>query len=162
MTGKNRSDICYPPRIQELIRVIGYEATTALVKKYGGHVCYIPSKARPSYSLAKVIGMDALEKLTKVYDNQHFDIPMMAGIGLKKMKILSMTGSNSEISAAVGCSSRYVRLVRQNIRPENDIAQKATISLKQQILLMTGTAREIATYLGCSLQHVYRCRRNRR
>jgi len=67
-----------PPLLQDFERLIGLPATFDLVRVYGGLRIYIPTPARvhPDHAIAKIIGVDRLMALAKVYGaNEHFTLP---------------------------------------------------------------------------------------
>lgn len=67
-----------PPLLQDFVRLIGLDATMALVRHSGGLRIYIPTPERvtPDHSFAHVIGLDNLLKLAEVYGGEsHFQLP---------------------------------------------------------------------------------------
>ena len=67
-----------PPLLQEFERLVGLQATMALVQKWGGLRVYFPTPERVTegHSYAAVIGMDALLKLAEEYGGlPHFQLP---------------------------------------------------------------------------------------
>lgn len=67
-----------PPLLQDFERLIGLEATMALVRHSGGLRIYIPTPDRVTeeHTYAKVIGTANLRKLAEVYGREsHFQLP---------------------------------------------------------------------------------------
>lgn len=97
-------DDLLPATLQDFVRLIGLAATMILVEHFGGTRLYIPVKPSPDHHLAKLIGMDNLVKLSRVYGAQdHFDIPkaeralrhlrdqkIRADIGPKSARVLAL------------------------------------------------------------------------
>ncbi|WP_448252849.1 Mor transcription activator family protein [Ottowia oryzae] len=67
-----------PKLLQEFVRLIGLRATLDLVHAYGGLRIYVPSPERchAEHPFAKIIGLDNLLALAKVYGQEdHFTLP---------------------------------------------------------------------------------------
>lgn len=65
-----------PKVLQDFVRLIGLAATMILVENFGGRRLYVPVNPHPDHQLARLIGLDNLAKLSKVYGlEDHFDIP---------------------------------------------------------------------------------------
>lgn len=67
-----------PPLLQEFERLVGLQATMALVQKWGGLRVYFPTPERVTedHPYAAVIGTDALLKLAEEYGGlPHFQLP---------------------------------------------------------------------------------------
>jgi len=67
-----------PPLLQDFERLIGLQATMALVQRWGGLRVYFPTPDRvtPDHPYARVIGTEALIKLAKEYGSlPHFQLP---------------------------------------------------------------------------------------
>lgn len=67
-----------PPLLQDFVRLIGLQATMALVQRWGGLRVYFPTPDRvtPDHQYVPLIGMDALRKLAGEYGGQpHFQLP---------------------------------------------------------------------------------------
>lgn len=54
-----------PPRLTELVGVIGLPATLRLVEARGGTRFYVPAKASPDHWLTSLIGLEALQALVR-------------------------------------------------------------------------------------------------
>ena len=65
-----------PRVLQDFVRLIGLAATMILVEHFGGRRLYIPVNPHADHHLAKLVGLDNLTQLSKVYGlEDHFDIP---------------------------------------------------------------------------------------
>lgn len=66
-----------PPLIQDLIRIMGLDATLALVEKYGGCVVHVPvsEAAIAGHYLLAVISPEALKALIAEYQGEDINIP---------------------------------------------------------------------------------------
>ncbi|MBN2684986.1 MAG: hypothetical protein JXR40_06880 [Pontiellaceae bacterium] len=63
------------PMLKELERVVGLEATLALVERWGGINLYIPQTAPEGHVLALAIGVEAAEKLARYFGGDHISMP---------------------------------------------------------------------------------------
>ncbi len=87
-----------PAVLQDFVRLIGVQATMALVDRYGGLRIYIPAKPTPDHAFAQLIGFDNLLALAKVYGREdHFTVPKAkrALEAVRNAKILSEYGPKS-------------------------------------------------------------------
>ncbi len=87
-----------PPKLQEFVRLIGVAATLKMVEKYGGLRIYIPVKATPDHEFAKLIGVENLAKLGKVFGlEDHFQLPKAQAAlrALRDTKIATEYGPKS-------------------------------------------------------------------
>lgn len=65
-----------PQVLQDFVRLIGLVATMLIVEAYGGRRLYIPINPHADHPIAKLIGLEKLTVLSKVYGlEDHFDIP---------------------------------------------------------------------------------------
>lgn len=65
-----------PKVLRSFVEHIGLAATMLLVEHFGGRRLYIPINPQEGHHLAKLIGLDNLVKLSRVYGAEdHFDIP---------------------------------------------------------------------------------------
>lgn len=67
-----------PPLLQDFERLVGLQATMALVRVYGGVRVYFPTvdRATPDHPYAAIIGLDKLLKLSEEYGGlPHFQLP---------------------------------------------------------------------------------------
>jgi Mor family transcriptional regulator len=67
-----------PPLLQDFERIVGLQATMALVRVYGGLRVYFPTaeRAAPDHPYASLVGVEAFLKLCEEYGGQqHFQLP---------------------------------------------------------------------------------------
>ena len=91
-----------PRLLQDFERLIGLPATLDLVRAYGGLRIYIPTPERvsPDHQLAKVIGVDHLMALAKVYGGEdHFALPKAerAILAVRNARIAHDYGHNKTV-----------------------------------------------------------------
>lgn len=102
-----------PQVLQDFVRLIGLAATMILVEHFGGRRLYIPANPHPDHQLVKLIGLDNLVKLSRVYGLQdHFDIPKAerALRHLRDQKIRSEYGpkSTSQLAREYNLTERQI------------------------------------------------------
>ncbi|CAM4371156.1 Mor transcription activator family protein [Comamonas aquatilis] len=109
-----------PPLLQEFERLVGLQATMALVQKWGGLRVYFPTPERVTedHPYAAVIGMDALFKLAEEYGGlPHFQLPKAerALQAVRNARIAAEYATNKtarEIAAEYGLTEgQVVRIV---------------------------------------------------
>ncbi len=135
-----------PGLLGELVRRGYPEAALILAGEWGGQKRYIPNK--PGNLLAELIGLEAAAVAAALFGGRDHDIPTGNGLNDLKSRILAHPGTTRETAKAVGCTERYVRMVRRG-----SYGQKPP-SRKQLILWQSGTPSEIAAKLGCSVTYV--------
>lgn len=99
-----------PKVLRDFVQLIGLAATMILVERFGGSRLYIPINPHEDHHLAKLIGLNNLVKLSRVYGlEDHFDIPralralrhirdekIRAEYGLKSASILARENGLTE------------------------------------------------------------------
>ena len=109
-----------PPLLQEFERLVGLQATMALVRRWGGLRVYFPTPERVTedHPYAEVIGIDALLKLAKEYGGlPHFQLPKAerALQAMRNARIAADYATNKtarEIAAEYGLTEgQVVRIV---------------------------------------------------
>lgn len=84
---------------------------------WGGEDRYIPGDPDPDCEICRIISLDAARVLAAAgYGGRPHYIPQVKGIGnvkaaLRRAESGGLTGT-AELARRVGCSSRYVRMVR--------------------------------------------------
>jgi len=96
----------------------------ALAKSWGGTKRYIPPIPREGMALVAIIGLDAAQALAEIIagmcgDSQQ-DIPRAAGLESVKIEILGHPGGTRATAMALGCTERYVRMVRNSGEHRDD------------------------------------------
>lgn len=107
-----------PGRIQELIQVIGFEATIKLIKHFGGTHLNIPKKAKPEHNLVAVIGFPVFEKLCQYYAGTQLEIDLCARFFNRRKYELIISdiragNRQSNIARKYQMTDRHVRRIKQ-------------------------------------------------
>ncbi|MDP3887061.1 Mor transcription activator family protein [Hydrogenophaga sp.] len=108
-----------PPLLQDFERLIGLPATLDLVRIHGGLRIYIPTPARvhADHPFAKIIGVDRLMALAKVYGaNDHFTLPKgeRAILALRNARITHAYGHHKtvrELAAEHSLTERQIERI---------------------------------------------------
>lgn len=92
-----------------------------LANAWGGTKRYIPKAPTADSEICKIISLEAALVLAEAYGNRHHDIPMAAGVGNKKaaLRRVATEAGNTAAARAVGCTARYVRMVRNGAKPKD-------------------------------------------
>lgn len=89
-----------------------------LAEVYGGTDSnYIPKRARRDHPFVQIIGLDKMELLCREFGPGKIDIPRGTFRDLKKAQIMETDGSSREVALGIGCTERYVRMVRNTVEP---------------------------------------------
>lgn len=109
----------WPIGLRRLAEIIGPAAAVRLAEIYGGTDSnHVPKKARRDHPWVQVIGLDKMELLCKAIGPSKIDIPRGTFRDLKKARIIGSDGSSREIALRIGCTERYVRMVRADAAPD--------------------------------------------
>ena len=109
----------WPVGLRRLAEVIGPAAAVRLAEAFGGtEDIYIPIMANPSHSFTDIIGLDRLEALCAEFGGRKIEIPRGTFRDLKKTRIMDADGTNRTVALTLGCSQRYVRKVRSEVRQQ--------------------------------------------
>ena len=111
----------------EIEAVIGQEATTALLRRWGGCQISLPVKAEGS-ALAGVIGVEAATALIQAFGHGKVTLPCADARGMKRrraeaMAMLRAGKSLQEVALACDLHTRTVSLYRADIEAEAGSAQ---------------------------------------
>lgn len=95
-----------------------------LAAAWGGTKRYIPARPNPDSEICKVISLEAALVLAETYGGKDNDIPRAAGLGSVKAALRRFdpggTGGTTDAARAVGCTARYVRMVRNGAKDKDD------------------------------------------
>lgn len=83
-----------------------------LAHEWGGTKRYIPANPTPTSDVVQLIGLAAARVLAESWGGAHHDIPRAAVLEDLKRKILAHPGTTREAAIALGCTERWVRIVR--------------------------------------------------
>ena len=102
-----------PITLQEMEQLIGTKAVLLLVAKYGGVRLYVPQKISAEHELAKLIGIDAAEKLAREYGSSTHEIPkaLLASIDRRNTEIKNEYKmlSQRQLARKYGLTERQIR-----------------------------------------------------
>lgn len=87
-----------------------------LAAEYGGQEVYVPKDPVANHIIARRCGLDVLIALSAIRASERVTIPLGATHRLKKNRIVAMAGSNAQVARAVGCTKRFVEIVRARQR----------------------------------------------
>lgn len=101
-------------------RGLGGEALK-LAQAWGGTKRYIPAKVTADSEICRIISPEAAQVLAEAFGGRHHDIPLAAGVGDKKAALRRIAAEEGSTAAAraVGCTARYVRMVRNGAKPKD-------------------------------------------
>lgn len=122
MSRKPEQDIrTWPRGLAEIAKLIGPARAVDLADKVGGVATYIPKHPTETHTLAGVVGIEALEILSRAYGGQTIIIPRGVYCNLKKAAILAAEGSRKQVAQRLGVTGRYVQRVRNDAKPEQKV-----------------------------------------
>jgi hypothetical protein len=107
----------WPPLLAEIAALASPEAALRLVERFGGVACYFPKRPRPGHVLVDAIGLEAAKILAERFGGTSPEIPVLATRHRLKQAIVEAEGGTAEIARDLGCSARYVRMIRNSGRP---------------------------------------------
>ncbi|MPT12178.1 Mor transcription activator family protein [Comamonas sp.] len=125
-----------PPLLQEFERLVGLQATMALVQKWGGLRVYFPTPERVTedHPYATVIGIEALLKLAKEYGGlPHFQLPK-AERALQAVRNARIAADYSTSKTAREIAAEYGLTEGQVVRIVAMLDVKAPIDRRQRAL----------------------------
>lgn len=118
-----------PGMLGELARAGFGGKALLLAHTWGGTKRYIPAEPDARHALVDLIGVAAARVLAEKWGGAHHDIPRAAVLDDLKQKIVSHPGTTRETAVALGCTERWVRLVRAG--GETPHSRKAVVDQRQ-------------------------------
>lgn len=111
---KQAPDLSLFPGMLGLLARAGHaDEAIKLAAAWGGSKRYIPDAPTPTSNITMVIGLKGALVLAESYGGQPHDIPLLSGLGGKKRALRQLDHlDTTEAARAVGCTARYVRMVR--------------------------------------------------
>lgn len=106
----------WPPLLAEIAALTSPEVALRLVARFGGVTCYFPKRPKPGHVLVGVIGLDAARMLAGRFGGTSPEIPVLTTRHQLKQAIVEAEGGTAEIARDLGCSARYVRMIRNSGR----------------------------------------------
>lgn len=106
-----------PESVQDLIEVVGLSAAEVIVRERGGIRLCIPMKAKANHWMAKLIGLDKMVKLVRVYQGEEIDIPRCAAaiLAARENEIACSEKSNAELAREHGYTERGIRKLKRRV-----------------------------------------------
>lgn len=114
-----------PVMLQVIAKRVGLAAAQTLANTVGGVETYIPKNPSAEHPLAALIGLDKLNALSVAFGGRSIIVPRGAQRNLK-VALADMAGSSREAALAIGCTQRYVKEVRAEIRAAGGIVPRKT------------------------------------
>lgn len=109
-----------PRVLREIAEVCGLGVALTLAAEYGSsHGLYVPKTPRIEHPLCQLIGWEALQALCSLYPGETIEIPRAAGRNVKAVVLAMDDASSAEAARAAGCTTRYVRKLRAELRPDD-------------------------------------------
>ena len=136
MTQAPISTDLLPPLLQDFVRLVGLQATMALVGAVGGLRVYIPTpeRATPEHPFAVLIGFDSLLKLAAEYGGQpHFQLPK-ADRALKAVRNAQIAKAYAKDRSARQLAEEFRLTESQVVRIVAAAGVTAPVDRKQQPL----------------------------
>jgi len=94
-----------------LIKVIGEDAVAELSMSLAGTRVYIAKNPTEKSPIAACIGIEAAQKLAKVWGGQDFEIPVTIGRKARILMLSKMGKNNMQIASLLKISLRNVRRI---------------------------------------------------
>ncbi|MBF0392298.1 MAG: hypothetical protein HQL38_06415 [Alphaproteobacteria bacterium] len=103
----------FPPFYATIARVAGIDAALTIAKAWGGTMRYIPRAPNAKSPWTKLVGQDAAARIiAAIGAGPDYRYIPVAPAPLKKLAILRHDGPARQTAMALGCTDRYVRMVR--------------------------------------------------
>lgn len=102
----------------ELQGLLGADATSALLAKYGGQSLYVPKREGAGQAILSVVGAKAFEALKTQYGGENLSLPGKVKPPSLKSRIVPLIEaglSHNEIALELGCSWRYAAMVKADL-----------------------------------------------
>lgn len=122
-----------PSLLQDFVCLVGVEATMRLVQQCGGRRLYIPTVERctEDHDLARLIGLNSLLKLAKVYGgNEHFQFPK-AGRALLAVRNARIVAAYQTDKTARELAVEYALTESQIVRILGQAGAKAPVARRR-------------------------------
>jgi len=95
------------------VRAIGDEAAKKMVGAFGGMRLYVPVRAAATHRIARAVGLDALESLSRTFGGEYIDMPRpraRSKMGERILALYRRKGRHTlnDIAREAGCSRSLV------------------------------------------------------
>lgn len=111
----------------DLESLIGPTASALLLAKFGGLSLYIPKRPGTGQAIEAVVGAVAFEVLQAEYGSMNVNLPGKAKAPTLKSQIVPLLEAGlslNETAQQLGCSWRYVAMVKADMSPRRKPAPK--------------------------------------
>lgn len=124
--------------LEDIGAEIGYHATANLCGWFGGKIIWIPREASPGHTIAKVIGMNAFERLAKDFGDQRLFVPKDAHQSLVRRRrqvhdLVRQGKTSSEIGATLGITRNQAHNIRRELEDTGLLPMILTAEARAQI-----------------------------
>jgi DNA-binding NarL/FixJ family response regulator len=93
-------------------QLVGEDVVQKLQLAYAGRQMYVPKDVAEDHALAKVIGVEATARLSKMFGGMWLAVPGTNAARRLRIRLLKSQGLKPrDIAATLGCSERYVYVV---------------------------------------------------
>lgn len=102
----------------DLESLIGPECAAWLLASFGGQSRYIPKRSDAGQPVEAVVGTKAMQILRESFGGEDVSLPGKSKPTTRKAQIISLLEvglSHNEIAKQVGCSWRYVAMVKSDM-----------------------------------------------
>lgn len=122
------TDLALPKVIAEIAEAAGHEAAWSLAQAHGGQRVFIPAQAEPDDWLARLVGLDAAQKICALYRVNGYGATIlipMARLATARALLAKALDGGATAKEAAGISGLHERSVyrararRKNPRPKN-------------------------------------------
>jgi len=107
--------------LDEIVAVIGVDATIALAGAFGGQRIYIRAQCDPNSRLARAVGIEAAQRLCDDFHQTDLAIPLTLKRELQVRLAAARGLTNGAIADEVGCHERTVQRILS--RPASSLAR---------------------------------------
>lgn len=108
-----------PPFLAEFARKAGLKAALQLVSAKGGVKIKLPKTLADEHWLIPILGREAAQHLVDLRPGEEVDVPLAAALKSKKQAILRSSLGTNDTARQLGCTARYVRMVREDTQDPN-------------------------------------------
>ena len=129
LTTHNTQTSHLPESIQEIVDVIGLNATLLLVQERGGISMHVPTKAKEENWIAKLIGFDEMKKLVCVFAGETIHIARCAA-AIKQaqheeifIKHIQRGISQSKLAREYGYDERSIQRLISKMKKQAEFEQ---------------------------------------
>lgn len=110
-------DLSENPTLDSIAKIIGVENAAKLSKDFGGRRLHIPGTPGEHSPITVSIGLDLAEKISQIYGQMSFDVPLNFALRKQIAYLLENTDLTApKIAEKLRCHRRTVFLVKAQIK----------------------------------------------